>query len=149
MRSIFAAIATIVISVQILIFSTASPAMAISADVAKRCREMAIKAHPPEPAGTKGYAQVERDSFAIAFPRATMQRTTVPKSPHRPARYRHCACSFNQALGPMHSFRSSLGRDSNSELGASARPRTGLDALLPSLDVSCIPPMHLRHPWPG
>jgi len=63
MGSIKAVTVAVVMSVQILILSTASPATAISADVAKRCREMATKAHPPEPAGTKGYAQAERDSF--------------------------------------------------------------------------------------
>lgn len=42
---------------------SAGPAAAISADVAKKCRAFAVKAHPPQPAGTKGYAQAERDAF--------------------------------------------------------------------------------------
>ena len=63
MGSIFAATAAVVVSVQTLIFATASPAVAISADLAKKCRELAIKSHPPEPAGTKPYAQAERDFF--------------------------------------------------------------------------------------
>ncbi|MGA2127521.1 MAG: hypothetical protein ABSG76_15370 [Xanthobacteraceae bacterium] len=41
----------------------AAPAAAITAEVAKKCREVAVKAHPPQPAGTKNYAQAERDTF--------------------------------------------------------------------------------------
>jgi len=63
MRSIFTAIASAVVSTHILVL-TALPAAAISADLAKKCREMAIKNHPPEPAGTKAYAQAERDFFS-------------------------------------------------------------------------------------
>jgi hypothetical protein len=63
MGNIFVATATVAISVQILTLSTASPAIAISADLAKKCREMAVKSHPPEPAGTKPCAQAERDFF--------------------------------------------------------------------------------------
>jgi hypothetical protein len=63
MRNIPGAVAALAISAQILILSAASPAIAISADLAKKCREMAIKAHPPEPAGTHPYAQAERDFY--------------------------------------------------------------------------------------
>ena len=41
----------------------AGPAAAITAEVAKKCREIAVKSHPPQPAGTKNYAQAERDAF--------------------------------------------------------------------------------------
>jgi len=41
----------------------AGPAAAITAEVAKKCREVAVKSHPPQPAGTKDYAQAERDAF--------------------------------------------------------------------------------------
>jgi hypothetical protein len=59
------AAAAVIVSVSILSLSVASPALAISADLAKKCREMAIKAHPPVPAGTKSsYAQAERDFFS-------------------------------------------------------------------------------------
>ena len=41
-----------------------APASAIDADLAIKCRDMAIKAHPPKQPGTKaGYAQAERDFF--------------------------------------------------------------------------------------
>jgi hypothetical protein len=81
MGSVFAATAAVVISVQILILSTASPAIAISADVAKRCREMAIKAHPPGPAGTKGYAQAERDSFRDCISKSDDAKDNSPQKP--------------------------------------------------------------------
>lgn len=63
MGSKLAALAVVIGSIQIVTLSAASPAAAISADLAKKCREMAIKAHPPEPAGTTAYAQLERDFF--------------------------------------------------------------------------------------
>jgi hypothetical protein len=40
--------------------NTAGP---ISADLAKKCRELAIKAHPTERAGSTPYAQAQRDYF--------------------------------------------------------------------------------------
>jgi hypothetical protein len=53
----FAAVLTIALSI-------ANPASAITADLAKKCREMAIKAHPPTLPGAKtGSAQAERDSY--------------------------------------------------------------------------------------
>lgn len=42
--------------------STATPARAISAELAKKCRELAIKAHPPAPVGTP-YAAAERQYY--------------------------------------------------------------------------------------
>jgi hypothetical protein len=42
------------------------PASAITAELAKKCRGMAIKAHPPAPAGTKTHAaQAERDFYRV------------------------------------------------------------------------------------
>jgi hypothetical protein len=35
----------------------------ISAELAKKCRALAIKAHPTERAGTSPYAQAQRDYF--------------------------------------------------------------------------------------
>jgi murein L,D-transpeptidase YafK len=46
------------LTAQILLLST-SPTAAITVDLAKKCRDMAIKAHPPG----KPYAQAERDFF--------------------------------------------------------------------------------------
>jgi hypothetical protein len=79
MGSIFAAAAAVVVSVQILVLSMASPAIAISADVAKRCREMALKSHPPEPAGTKPYAQAERDYFRSSISKSDNAKDNGPQ----------------------------------------------------------------------
>jgi hypothetical protein len=38
---------------------------AIAAELAKKCPELAIKAHPTQPAGSKGYEQVRRDYFKL------------------------------------------------------------------------------------
>lgn len=56
-------VAAIFVLVHIAAMAVVSPAAAISADLAKKCRGMAIKAHPPEPVGTTPYAQLERDFF--------------------------------------------------------------------------------------
>jgi hypothetical protein len=45
------------------LFGSSGPAGAITADVAKRCRELAIQAHPPQPAGTAPYAAAQRAYF--------------------------------------------------------------------------------------
>ena len=51
-------------AIQLMILGTASPAGAITAELAKKCRDMAIKSHPPPtPPGNKAYAQAERDFF--------------------------------------------------------------------------------------
>jgi len=39
---------------------TAGP---ISAELAKKCRELSIKAHPTERVGSRAYAQAQRDYF--------------------------------------------------------------------------------------
>jgi hypothetical protein len=56
-------LSAIFVAVQIATVAAVSPAAAISADLAKKCRDMAIKAHPREPVGTTPYAQLERDLF--------------------------------------------------------------------------------------
>jgi hypothetical protein len=40
-----------------------SPAGAITAELAKKCRDMAVRAPPPQPAGTNPYAAAERSYF--------------------------------------------------------------------------------------
>jgi hypothetical protein len=39
------------------------PAAAIDVELAKKCRAMAIHAHPPQTAGAKPYATMEREFF--------------------------------------------------------------------------------------
>jgi hypothetical protein len=63
MRNILTGFIVAVLLTQVLVISTASPAVAITADLAKKCREMAIKAHPPTQAGSTPYAAAERDYF--------------------------------------------------------------------------------------
>jgi hypothetical protein len=55
--------ATIVLA-HIVVLCGPWPAAAISADLANKCRNMAIKSHPPpSPPGNKAYAQAEREFF--------------------------------------------------------------------------------------
>ena len=49
--------------VQIFILWPIGSANAISVDLAKKCRALAIKSHPPTRAGTAPYAHAERDYF--------------------------------------------------------------------------------------
>jgi hypothetical protein len=45
------------------LFGSSGPASAVTAEVANKCRELAIQAHPPQPAGTIPYAEAERAYF--------------------------------------------------------------------------------------
>jgi hypothetical protein len=62
------------------------PASAISADLAKKCREMMVKARPVEPAGSsRGSAQAERDYFRQCIDRqGKMDDPPSPPSPPSP-----------------------------------------------------------------
>jgi hypothetical protein len=61
MRYTGSALSALFVTVQILLLST-SPSAAISVELAKKCRDIAIKAHPLAMPG-KPYAQAERDFF--------------------------------------------------------------------------------------
>jgi hypothetical protein len=68
-----------------VILSISAPASAITVDLANKCRQMALKAHPPKLPGTKaGTAQAERDFFRAcisnngAMPDSGTQKSTVP-----------------------------------------------------------------------
>ncbi len=68
-----------------VILSTSAPASAITVELAKKCREMSLKAHPPTLPGTKaGSGQAERDFFRACIsnngdaPRDDTQKTAVP-----------------------------------------------------------------------
>jgi hypothetical protein len=63
MGAIALRLATILVLVEIAALSAPSPAVAIDAALAKKCRSMAIKAHPPQLPGSKPYARAERDFF--------------------------------------------------------------------------------------
>jgi hypothetical protein len=71
--------------------SLVQPAFAISADLAKQCRELAIKAHPPVMAGARGgTGQAERDYFQGCVARGGSEpngnnkdnASGVPEKPH-------------------------------------------------------------------
>jgi hypothetical protein len=48
----------------IVLFTTVGPAAAITVELAKKCRQMAINSHPPPiPPGNKAYAEAERSYF--------------------------------------------------------------------------------------
>ena len=81
MRSISTRLAGVLMLLQFLLLS-ALPAVAISVDLAKKCREMAIKAHP-RPHGHKPYAQAERDFFSECVAKnGQMQDANPQKDPH-------------------------------------------------------------------
>jgi len=83
MRSILTRFAGVLMFLQFLVLS-ALPAVAISVDLAKKCREMAIKAHP-RPHGHKPYAQAERDFFGECVSKnGKMQDSGAPKARENP-----------------------------------------------------------------
>lgn len=59
----------IMLCVQVFILASPRPASAISVELAKQCRDLAIKSHPPAPAGTTPYAAAERDFFSECIKR--------------------------------------------------------------------------------
>jgi hypothetical protein len=50
----------------------------ISAELAKKCRALAIKAHPTERAGSRAYAQAQRDYFQDCIAKGG----NMPDEPH-------------------------------------------------------------------
>ncbi len=82
---------TLILSAQCIVLCgsvlcASSPANAISADLANKCRAMAIKAHPPPfPPGNKAYAQAERAFFSECVSKnGQMQNADAPKAPDNP-----------------------------------------------------------------
>jgi hypothetical protein len=64
MRLVIKRLAASFALIVLVTISVIGPASAISADLANKCRAMAIKAHPPTPPGAKtGSAQAERESY--------------------------------------------------------------------------------------
>ena len=81
MRSILNRFAGVML-LQFLVLS-ALPAVAISVDLAKKCREMAIKAHP-RPHGHMPYAQAERDFFRECVSKNGEMDSGAPKARENP-----------------------------------------------------------------
>lgn len=71
-----------------ILSSTTIPAAAISAELANKCRQMAIKEHPPKPAGTKsGTAGVERQYYRDCIANnGSMPGGNTPNPPPAPSR---------------------------------------------------------------
>ena len=60
------------------LFGSIGPASAITAEVAKKCREQAIQAHPPQPAGTIAYREAERADFKECINSAGSSESELP-----------------------------------------------------------------------
>jgi len=64
MTHVFGTPAARVLLAAAMVVATAAPAPALTVAVAKKCRELAIKAHPPAPSGSKkGTAEAERNFY--------------------------------------------------------------------------------------
>jgi hypothetical protein len=48
----------------VVILTAATPAVAITTELAKKCQKMAAQAYPTTPAGTTAYAAAQRQFFA-------------------------------------------------------------------------------------
>jgi hypothetical protein len=65
MTNLVCRLGSLLLVLPVMTVCSAVPASAISLELAKKCRNMAVKAHPPPfPLGNKAYAQAERDFFA-------------------------------------------------------------------------------------
>jgi len=86
MRGFLRIFAAVALAAQFVVFAATIPAIAISADLAKKCRDMAIKSHPPpSPPGNKAYAQAERDFFnACVAKNGRMDNDGAPKNSAAP-----------------------------------------------------------------
>jgi hypothetical protein len=62
MRKQLIAIVATAVALEVLLLS-ASPAFAITVELAKKCRTLAIAAHPTQLAGASAYAAAQRDFF--------------------------------------------------------------------------------------
>lgn len=67
MGNILTSLVAVVLLAQILLLSAASPAVSLSVELAKKCREMAIKAHPMTLPGTTPYAAAEREFYRVCI----------------------------------------------------------------------------------
>jgi hypothetical protein len=66
-----------------LVLLAAEPASALTAELARKCRDMAIMAHPPVPAGSMiGSAQAERAYFRTCVANnGNMSNDGMPQQP--------------------------------------------------------------------
>jgi len=72
----------ITLFLQVLVLPSAKPAFAISVELAKKCRDLAIKSHPRARPGTTPYAQAERDFYSKCVSQnGEMQNNDSAKNP--------------------------------------------------------------------
>jgi hypothetical protein len=65
MTNVVRRLGSLLLVLPVVVVCSAVPAAAISLELAKKCRDIAVKAHPPPiRLGNKAYAQAERDLFA-------------------------------------------------------------------------------------
>jgi hypothetical protein len=82
MGNILTSAVAVVVFAQVLFLSAASPAVAISVELAKKCRDMAVKAHPMTLPGTTPYAAAEREYFRVCVSKnGDMSNADTEKSP--------------------------------------------------------------------
>jgi hypothetical protein len=82
MGNILTSFVAVIVLAHVLILPAASPAVAISVDLAKKCRDMAIKAHPMTLPGTTPFAAAEREFFrACVSKNGNMSNTDTEKAP--------------------------------------------------------------------
>jgi hypothetical protein len=82
MGNILTSFVAIVVFAQVLFLSAASPAVALSVELAKKCRDMAVKAHPMTLPGTTPYAAAEREYFRVCVSKnGDMSNSDTEKSP--------------------------------------------------------------------
>src|SRR5438876_10894135 len=79
--AVLAMLVALLLSAPAVLAETAPPdrsktAGPISAELAKKCRALTIKAHPTKPAGSKNgaYAQAQRDYFQDCIAKAAMKK---------------------------------------------------------------------------
>jgi hypothetical protein len=77
------------VATQLMIIGAPLRADALTAELAKKCRDMAIKSHPPPiPPGNKAYAQAERDFFRECVARnGQMPDGGAPEDQPKPAQH--------------------------------------------------------------
>lgn len=90
MATIATSILRISIAALLLIVLCFQPASAITVELAKKCRDMALKAYPPKPIGSKTGNAKEADDYYRnclanngAMPEVPAQQSTTPIAPQQ------------------------------------------------------------------
>jgi hypothetical protein len=84
MSTVLTGLAAVLVCIHISLLSAVSPAAAITAELANKCRDMAIKAHPFVQPGTHPYAAAEREFFTQCVAKNGQMSNSSPSSPSTP-----------------------------------------------------------------